>query len=205
MEDVRVWLIDVRREQPAVDVLSAEERHRAERFRFEADRRRYVVAHARLREVLAAFLGADPAALQFDAGQHGKPSLRDSEIEFSLSHSGDLVAIAVSPRQPVGIDVERITTRANLLEVAGDAFNAAERAWLYAQPDTDRAFFRLWTIKEAAMKADGTGLGLPLDQVTIDVKSLCTASLRVRVRNEPWRARELEIDGYAGTVVTRPR
>jgi 4'-phosphopantetheinyl transferase len=191
---MRLWLIDTRAERGDLRLLSDDERHRAARFRFDDDRHRFAVARARLRAALAEVLGEDPAALQFGAGPHGKPFVIGHRVEFNLSHSGDLVAIAVA-EEPLGIDVEHIVAARANRGVAERWFSAAERAWMDAQPNRERAFFRLWTIKESAMKADGGGLSIPLDEVQVD-PSLTV----VRVRGREWRVRELDVDGYAAAL-----
>lgn len=195
--DAQIVICTVTTEQDDFEcILSADERSRAARFRFAEDRHRFTVAHGRLRQVLAAHVGGDASALQFDSGPHGKPFLRGHRVEFSLSHSGDIVLIALASL-PVGADVERVIEREGLKGVAAEFFTAGERMWLRAQADQIRAFYRLWTIKEAALKADGRGIPAGLRETAVDLSTL----EQVSVEGRRWSIRELPVGpGYCAAV-----
>ena len=112
-----------------------------------------------LRELLGAYTGEAPASLQFDLGGYGKPRLTDRRVSFSVAHTRGLALYAVARDIRVGIDVERIDpARASLL-VADTFMSAAESEHLRTCRDDVRAheFFRLWTRREALIKASGTG------------------------------------------------
>ncbi len=143
-------------------VLSQGERDRAERFRFEHLRRRFVIAHGFLRDVLGGYLGMAPAAIRFETGEHGKPFVPGAEVQFNLSHSGDLAALAVTRARSIGVDVELARPVEWLDEIAARFFAAGEREKIAAAPDRDRAFFECWTRKEAYIKGVGGGLSIPL-------------------------------------------
>src|SRR4051812_2321719 len=97
----------------AIALLSEAERARAKAFHFAADRRRYVAAHAMLRQVLAGYLAGGSASavhaaqLKFVQGPSGKPDLADGSLQFNLSHSGPLALLAVARDQAVGVDLEQ--------------------------------------------------------------------------------------------------
>lgn len=116
-------------------LLSPAERERAARFRFERDRRRFVVARARLRELLGERLERRPEALQFDYGPRGKPRLSDGALHFNLSHSDDVAIYAFSSACEVGVDIEA----------------------MHAEPPF---FLYRWTRNEALAKALGDGLSM---------------------------------------------
>jgi 4'-phosphopantetheinyl transferase len=103
--------------------LNEDERARAEKFYFEADRLAYAAAHAGLRALLAPMLGCAPKTLRFAAGANGKPCLDQNEhsagLHFNISHSRGCVVVAAAGR-PVGVDVER--RRDN--PMIADPFNA---------------------------------------------------------------------------------
>src|SRR5215510_261615 len=92
--------------------LSEAERVRASRFRFAADRKRFVASHTALRSILASYLDAGPRTLVFGTGPHGKPflqaPLRGTDLQFSLTHSANLALIAVSCTREVGVDIEHL-------------------------------------------------------------------------------------------------
>jgi 4'-phosphopantetheinyl transferase len=150
-----------------LDVLSADERTRAERFHFDADRLAFVVAHGLLRMALSRHASVTPEAWTFSADSYGKPSIATpaSTLGFSLSHTRGLVACAVSRSRPLGVDVED-ASRPAPLEVAERYFVDAERRDILAtEPERrGRRFFEYWTLKEAFVKACGLGLSLPLDR-----------------------------------------
>lgn len=143
-------------------VLDAEERAKAARFRFDADRRQYVAGHALVRMMLASFRGVAAADLRFDRDRLGRPELDDGRgLRFSLSHTRRLVACAVAAGDAVGLDVEADDPARPVDDLARSFFTPAE-ADLVAVGGGD-AFLRLWTLKEAFVKATGEGLARPLD------------------------------------------
>jgi 4'-phosphopantetheinyl transferase len=151
-----------------VDLLDRHERTRLERLRRPEDRARYLAAHALVRLVLAPLAGTAAEALAFDrtcrcGAPHGKPSLPGGP-GFSLSHAGELVGVAVRPDGPVGLDVEQVRDVADLDALAGHVRSAAERARVDLDP---AGFFRVWTRKEALVKATGDGLSAPMTAITL--------------------------------------
>jgi 4'-phosphopantetheinyl transferase len=151
-----------------VGLLDGHERDRLARLRRPADRARYLAAHALARLVLAPLVGRDPAELAFDrtcrCGEpHGKPAVPGGP-GFSLSHAGDLVGVAVRPDGPVGLDVEQARAVADLAALADHVGSPTERARGAADP---AAFFRMWTRKEALLKATGDGLATPMTAITL--------------------------------------
>ena len=96
----------------------------------------------------------------FATGRHGKPHLPDGDLEFNLSHSGDLALIAIARGRRVGVDVEQLRPVIGLDDVAPRVCSAAELAMLasVAEPARTHAFLGLWTRKEALAKATGEGI-----------------------------------------------
>lgn len=153
-------------------ILSVEELMRLDAFVSDADRQEYLLAHVLLRRVLARETDLPPEALLFQAGPHGKPELGNvlpCVPRFSLTHTRGLVACAVSS-VPVGIDAEP-AARAVDPKLACRFFAPPEIAWLDHLPDPDRqrGFLRLWTLKEAYVKGIGLGLHQPLDRFWFDL------------------------------------
>ncbi|HOY65264.1 MAG TPA: 4'-phosphopantetheinyl transferase superfamily protein [Candidatus Ozemobacteraceae bacterium] len=113
------------------------------------------------RLMLAARFGrAAPTQMRRDS--YGRPGLDGSE--FNISHADGVVVLATASER-VGVDVERI--RPVVLDDYGSALSDDELRRLESSPERDRAFFALWTAKEAAVKADGRGMTIPLAGVTI--------------------------------------
>jgi 4'-phosphopantetheinyl transferase len=187
--------------------LSADEIERAARFRFEKDRSRFIVSHARLREILARYLRSGPARFAFSVNEYGKPSLTHSRLEFNLTHSGNLALVAVTWNRKVGVDIERIREGISSLVIARQYFSKAEMAELQSLPPEQRvdAFFVCWTRKEAFIKAHGMGLSLPLVSFDVSLTPGQPAVLRA-TRPDPheagrWTLFPLEVPpGYAGAA-----
>jgi 4'-phosphopantetheinyl transferase len=138
---------------------SAREEGRFQSFATEALRSRWGAARGTLREVLGRALACAPAEVQFGYAAHGKPQVAGSTLRFNISHSGALAVIALA-RFEVGVDVELPRPRRSDA-IARRFYAPGEIERLFAQEDahlrTD-AFFRLWTCKEAFLKATGEGL-----------------------------------------------
>jgi 4'-phosphopantetheinyl transferase len=174
--EVHVWrsLLDLPRVyvDRLADTLAADERARADRFRFDQDRARFIVAHGVLRSILSCYeIDGSPAALEFSYDAYGKPALLDSGLCFSLSHSRALALYAVTRGRAIGVDVEYV--RPELAEdLIADRFFAPgevlalRRLPKVAQPE---AFFTCWTRKEAYIKGCGKGLSLPLHDFEVSV------------------------------------
>jgi len=149
-------------------VLSPKELERAARFLVEPPRRHFIVARGTLRVLLGDALSIDPRALEFEYGRFGKPSLKPGTappIEFNVSHSGEVVLVAIGGSRPLGVDVEAERGHRDFLRLAQRFFAPGEIERLESVPESVRAaaFYRCWTRKEAYLKARGTGITLGLD------------------------------------------
>lgn len=146
------------------EILSNDERARADAYRFEHDRRHYTTGRALLRRILARYQQRDPASLVFALGQFGKPRLvceaGEDLLHFNVSHSAGVVVYAISREGPVGVDIERVREIPDWTEIAATVFPAAEQARLRGLPARWRmlGFFEAWTRQEAFLKATGEGL-----------------------------------------------
>ncbi|HSK28853.1 MAG TPA: 4'-phosphopantetheinyl transferase superfamily protein [Candidatus Limnocylindria bacterium] len=211
MSHIHVWSVNLNgsilRSDQVLGVLSIEEKSRAAKFKFERDRRRYIIAHAALHDILAGYVNAAAADLRFVAGMNGKPSLAApldaSGVAFNLSHSHERALIAVTPGRELGVDIEFSKIDFAFHEVAERFFTAREVAALRALPAQlqRQAFYKCWTSKEAFLKAKGTGLSGQLDEVEISL----TGDERVRIAaNVPgWSLAELTPgEGYEAALAT---
>lgn len=152
--------------------LAWEERSRSDRFRLKHDRRRFVVSHGVLRELLSRYLQIRPDQIRYEYNAFGKPALSPeskNRIRFNLSHSGGLALIAIACDSSVGVDIERLRPLPVFVPIAQCFFSTAEVDRLRSLPERFRAqiFFDRWTRMEARMKARGEGLA-NLDGVSID-------------------------------------
>ena len=160
--EVHLWRAPLEPTPELSATLSPGEWLRASRFHFERDRERFIATRGLLRTILACYTGIAPADLNFTAGAHGKPELDGpgTSLRFNLSHSDDLMLLAVTHFREVGVDLEFM--RANLpFETLADHYFDPEEAWdLRLLPAAQRAwkFYDTWTCTEARLKAGGTGL-----------------------------------------------
>lgn len=167
-EEVNVWIA---RPQEVSDAqmhrleltLDESERERAEKFRFERDRRAYVVAHGVRRIALGDFLGADPVSLVIIKKSNGQPVLSwppVREVFFSHAHTRDLIAFALTSASPIGIDVECSVQSKPDLELLAPYVMLPEAGRRAEELGIDPAaqFFFYWTALEAFWKAAGKGL-----------------------------------------------
>lgn len=178
-DEVHIWQINLDQPdsmlQALTRVLSADELARARRFYFEQDRRRFIVGRSQLRSILGRYLDCKPNHLQFCYGPNGKPALvshsnaHRNTLHFNLSHSQGLALCALAWNWEVGVDLEYVRPLPTAEQLAQRFFSPAEYAVIQALPahEQSRAFFRLWTCKEAYLKAIGKGLPFLLQYVEV--------------------------------------
>jgi 4'-phosphopantetheinyl transferase len=180
--EVHVWhlraeqVTDPRVLQRFEALLAPDERERHGRFVHERTRAEYLLARGLARTVLAGYTGMSPAALRFTADAFGKPLLREPlgvpGVQFNLSHSHGVIVCAAALGRQVGIDVEDGGRRMECLDLAERYFAPAEVAHLRTLHGDARqaAFFTIWTLKEAFVKAIGHGLSFPLDAFAFELE-----------------------------------
>lgn len=151
-------------------LMSEDKQRRVDRLYFEDDKKRTVAGEMLARKSIAEWCEVTPESIRFSIGEHGKPYVEDLDVEFNISHSGDMVVCAVDDN-PVGIDIEqirpidlsiskRICTDKELLYLFGHA--PAEHDFKYTNnAETLSRFFELWTYKEAYGKFIGNGISNP--------------------------------------------
>jgi len=192
--------------------LSAEEQQRAARFRISEARHRFILARVMLRHQLGKEIGIVPESVFFATGKHGKPRLDIPGIEdpsqFNLSHSGDVVVFVVGSVD-VGVDVESLRDVPNAERMARRFFSPSEQSVIQSLGGATRyhAFLRIWTQKEAFLKATGLGFGMPLREVETEPDPAAPPGLRAIAgdKNEAanWTLLEVEIPDAVCTVALR--
>lgn len=157
---------DAGREARAVSVLDDSEKARSRRFRSVRARREFVLCRAALRINLAERLGCSCGRLSFGFLDHGKPYARladrSADIAFNVSHSGGHGLIAITDEACVGVDVEERAPRRDLDGIGSLVYGPEERRLLGTASGRTKVqiFYRLWSMKEALIKALGTGFSL---------------------------------------------
>lgn len=194
------------------EMLSTEERERANKFRFEQHRRRFVAGRGELRRILSRYLGLSPWEVALGYGSDGKPFCAIQPLEwricFNLSHSENTAALAISSGFEVGIDVEHVRPIEDSVPL--EVFSTREQAEFNGLPDAERkkVFFEGWARKEACLKALGTGFTLSPAHFEFDL-SICGDTAPRFVGGEAeeatqWRICALESDSIcSGAVAAR--
>jgi 4'-phosphopantetheinyl transferase len=181
--------------------LSTADRARADRFRRSEDRLRFVAGRGLLAALLRQTAPTPPVPLELALTEHGRPFLPSSpDLVFSISHAGDVVAVALARGARVGLDVEALDRRVDLPALAKRILNPADLARFsaVAEPDRARAFFRAWTGKEAVLKAKGLGLFGGLEPIAAPLDDR-PATLTEQA--DTWHLRPLPLpEGYVGCI-----
>jgi len=211
--EAAIWLADLDAAdtgEPALAVLSEDERERAARFVFEVHRRRFIACRAWLRRQLGERLQRAPHDLRFEYGPVGKPSLSGGALRFNVSHSDRYALLAVADAE-IGVDIEQERPLSDMDALAERVFSTAERHALAQVPAARKAeaFFAGWTRKEAYIKARGEGIGL---LAAIDVVLTPGEPPRlIRVDGQPgelerWSIQALSpVHGFAAAVCVEGR
>jgi 4'-phosphopantetheinyl transferase len=171
-------------------LLTPEEQTNIARLRIPAKRTEALISRASLRQTLAHFLHTAPQRLTFTTNPHGKPLLENSPLHFNLSHTAGMVILAVTLDHPLGIDIESLDRKIEHEDLARRFFTPAESSALLALPSADRhtAFFRMWTRKEALLKATGQGISAGLDTFEVPLTPF-TAPVQLG----PWTLHDLPV------------
>jgi 4'-phosphopantetheinyl transferase len=177
--EVHVWRGDLNLDGALLrqlrEVLSTDERLRADRFHFQKDRDHFVAARGGLRDILARYTDVAPRSLRFSYSPYGKPLLSGETgggpLRFNVSHSNGVALYAVTAERRVGVDIECVREEFAGLEVAERFFSRREVSALRALAPCERAhaFFDCWTRKESYIKARGEGLSHPLHLFTVSL------------------------------------
>lgn len=215
---VHIWLANVPELAPRAsyfdELIDAGERARLDAFRLSADQLRHLVTRGVLRSLASHYLAAPATALRFAQGPFGKPALHDDpELTFNVSHSGDIVLLAFAREGDIGVDVERWNARLgdpDRRRLAESVFSITERAAIRAlssPAERERAFYTLWSRKEAYLKGTGAGIsgGLSHVDLSIDGSARVIDDRQDANAVERWTLRDLDVGaGYSAAVALTP-
>lgn len=213
--EIHIWRTSLNvspaREEQLFKLLSAEEHARALRFKFDQHRRRFIVAKGVLRLILARYVTEAPDRISFALNPYGKPELNNPKgltLQFNASDSNEMALYAITPAEPVGVDIECVQKHIEAEAIAERFFSDHEIQELSTLPPPQRtgAFFNIWTRKEAFIKALGLGLSFPLKDFDVSSGELATL-LAVRSGGhiaEEWSLFNLKPgQDYAGAVAIK--
>lgn len=210
-QNIVVWMTQISASQDALQslepCLDARDRKRAARFHFAEDRARYVLGRGLARKILGHYLSQSPETIEFAYTDRGRPYFPgDEAMCFSITHARDLVAVALTANARVGIDIEHMERKLNLKELAERILSAKDFCKFEALPESEKvaAFFRVWTRKEAYLKATGEGITDALKKISVSMRTEemgMITDTRDEAAAKKWRMHSLTLpENYMGCV-----
>ena len=152
-------------------ILSIDEQQKADRFYFKQHRERYILRKYALRQILSKYLTSHPKDILFVHNHHQKPSLQDNpdNLQFNMSHSNNMALLVIAKKHLIGVDLECLKPIENILNIANNFFAPEEISQFSLVPSQQKlkTFYKIWTSKEAFVKAIGYGLSCPLDTFSV--------------------------------------
>ncbi len=212
--DITVFHVDLAphegREAESLGWLDGPERSRWEGFGSLAARRRFVLCRSALRAVLCRHIGCANESLAFEVARHGKPFAlvygRSAPVSFNVSHSGSHGLLVVAPKGRLGADVEERVPRRSLESLIEGVLSPSERTELESldEPQKLHAIYRFWTIKEALLKAHGTGLSMRASALELpeDMRRGAVSALfrTPQIPGFTWRLEDVGTEDFAAAV-----
>ena len=174
--ETHVWLLPLELKPnqltEAKSFLSEDECARAEKLYFNKHRNHYIAGRGQIRKLLGLYLNSNSEEIVFSYNEFGKPYLENRSMHFNLSHSHEFALFAVNINYELGIDIEWMHRKSNLLEIGERFFSENEYTELKSLPAElqRQGFFNCWTRKESYIKARGKGLGIPLSKFEVSLK-----------------------------------
>lgn len=216
--ELHIWRLDLgsgsSRYEKLIPILSLDEIQRAKTFVFKKDYEQYLATHIIKRLILSNYLNISPKLLKFEKNQWGKPGLSKTQnsrnVQFNISHSHNLVLIAVSIEDAVGIDVEYHAKKISIESLGRIIFSPLEKSFFLSfksQQKRKELFFRCWTRKEAYLKARGIGLTMDLSNISVDLNETVKSVdwLKNLTSEQPevieWKLFPLEIENFYTAAV----
>ena len=217
--EIHIWRIQLDRPLKAVipfdKILSDSERFKANKFRLERDKRQYKVSHGAMRTILGKYLGIDPQKIQYTYSPLGKPFLASDiykkQLHFNLSHSGDYALCALTLNRSIGIDLEYMCYVPDMETMSDYFFSLKEKDLILSLSPYMRqqAFFNLWTLKEAYLKATGKGIdNLHNIEITFSAEdlSLSIVDKKNKSKSDDWTILQLTpVYGYTSGLAVQGR
>lgn len=197
------------REKEFAALLDQEELTRAHQYVFDKDRIRSVISRGLTRKLIASYLNIPPDLLRFAYGPFGKPALphemNSEDFVFNVSHSGDQYLLAVSRRNEIGVDIERIRPVPQMRDIIRRDAAHSERVEFSRLTEEDKpaGFFRWWTRKEALIKATGDGASAALPEFETGVSAQDDPTRVALITGSVWVTSLSLETGYASAVAVR--
>lgn len=176
-QEVHIWKINLEQSsinvQNSFDILNEAEKNKAQKFRFEKHQKRYTMARSSLKRILSRYLSMTPQNVEFQYNDYGKPQLLEKlnniDLQFNVSHSENVAIYGITCHYLIGVDIEYIRPMPEADNLAKRFFSRKEFEHISQLSSTEKyeEFFKLWTAKEAYLKAIGKGISGGLEKVEI--------------------------------------
>ncbi len=188
-----------------MSLLTDTEMQTAKRFKFEQDRRRFFTTKIGLKILLAQYLNIAPQKLKFVTNAYGKPALENQSLQFNLSHTKNNILYAFYTHFPIGVDLEYMRKDLDFEGMANLVFHPTEiKKWSNLDKNQKiDAFFQLWTLKEAYIKAIGQGFSYPVKTLALPDTD-CPFSLLTKENNYYWSFYPITVDQAFKAAITLP-
>lgn len=203
--EIHVWVVPLLIYEPEIEglrsLLSPDEIQRAYRLKTNLHQTRFIIAHGILRKIISFYVNLLPDQLIFQYSTYQKPYLPSpyTDLQFNMSHSHDYAAFAITQHAAIGIDIEKILPIQHQ-EIANRYFSQKENLAIsaLAKAEQSYAFYRIWSRKEAIIKAIGKGLSMPLDSFTVASDDQVE---NILVEDKTWSLAPIHINSeYTGAV-----
>jgi len=164
-----------------IKMVSSERQARLAKFRFDIDRKLSLYGELLVRYQICKLLDLDNKGIMFTKNKSGKPYLQNyPEFHFNISHTRNAIAVAFSNSE-IGIDIEKI--KSPDFKIAKRFFTSSEQNYIFTQENSERAFYEIWTKKEAYIKYTGTGLSVSLKSFNVLDDKNTTMSYMVEIED----------------------
>ncbi|MGD2118824.1 MAG: 4'-phosphopantetheinyl transferase superfamily protein [Chromatiales bacterium] len=176
--EIQVWRLPILPDSGLqLESLSKAEQAQAASLTLDSARTVYISSRIAMRRLFAELLACAPTDIGINRSPEGKPFVAapKTDIEFNLTHSGEMILLAISNCGPVGIDVEPKRELRNKLAIANRVFSTEMLKQLHAAGDSDLAFVQLWTEFEARQKIHGQGVFGEKDDGDIELHQFAPA------------------------------
>ena len=209
---VHIWQAnlepDINGWEKLTSMLSDDEQAKASSFHFEKHKRRYTVGRSILRTLLGGYLNCSPTAINFTYNNYGKPSLKDNptELQFNVSRTDEIMLCAFVLKSDIGIDIEAIKPNIDCISISQHVFSAQERNTLQGLEgkELNSAFFRIWSRKEAYIKARGVGLSHPLQKFSVSMDKTLPVPIEHQSRTNKtkrWRLYDIAVENNYSAAI----
>jgi 4'-phosphopantetheinyl transferase len=213
--NVHVWQVNLKTlsiyANDISKTLSHDELERANKLKFTRDREQFILRRYHLRLILSKYCDCQPHEIMFSYNSYKKPFIclpEFKEIKFNMSFTYDLMLVGLCKHDDIGIDIEKVHEIRDLENIAAENFSPQELKYFNSKFDKTNTFFKIWTRKEAFIKAKGKGLYQPLKSFCVDIGPSGSHEYLV-IFNHPldsklWRTVGLDtFDGYIASMAIK--